>query len=337
MLQDNKQEYRKLLVYGAGGLGAAALLFLAVLWFSLRSVSDGSRQVDFAVRAGSNLTSVSEKLAEANLIHNRFFFRLYMRLTGKAARIKFGVYDLNDGMSAGKIAQTITSGKTKTISLTLAEGLHNRQIADIFVEKKFFSSRDEFLQYASKQSILDKFRIPAKSVEGYIFPDTYHLPPGYPKEKILEHMVEHFFEKTKEVRNFPTEPGKIHETVILASIVEREAKLKEERALIAAVFHNRMRDGEPLESCATVQYLFEKPKARLFYKDLEVESPYNTYRVRGLPPGPIGSPGIAALDATVNPEKTDYKFFVLKGDGAHHFSKDFKEHNAAKKKYIAGS
>ena len=334
MLQDNKEKYRKLLVFGGGGLGAATLLFLAVLWLSLRSVSDGSRHVDFAVKAGSNLSSVSARLAEANLIHSQFFFKLYMRLTGKASRVKFGVYDLNDGMSAGKIAQTITSGKTKTISLTLAEGLHNRQIADIFVEKKFFASRDEFLQYASKKSILDKFKIPAQSVEGYIFPDTYHLPPGYPKEKIIEHMVEHFFEKTKEVKNFPTEPQKIHETVILASIVEREAKLKEERPLIAAVFHNRMRDSEPLESCATVQYLFEKPKARLFYKDLEVESPYNTYKVRGLPPGPIGSPGIAALDATVNPENTDYKFFVLKGDGAHHFSKDFREHNAAKKKYI---
>lgn len=190
------------------------------------------------------------------------------------------------------------------------------------------------MQFASKQSLLDKYKIPAQSIEGYLFPDTYFLPQGYPKEKIMEHMIDHFYEKTKEVKNFPTEPRKIHETVILSSIVEREAKRKDERALIAAVFHNRLRDSEPLESCATVQYLFEKPKPRLFYKDLEVESPYNTYKVKGLPPGPIGSPGIAAINATVNPEKTDYKFFVLKGDDAHHFSKDFKEHNAAKKKYI---
>ena len=136
------------------------------------------------------------------------------------------------------------------------------------------------------------------------------------------------------MKNFPTDPRKIHEMVILSSIVEREAKLKEERALIAAVFHNRLRDSEPLESCATVQYLFEKPKARLFFKDLEVESPYNTYKVKGLPPGPIGSPGIAAINATVNPEKTDYKFFVLKGDDAHFFSKTYKDHLAAKKQYI---
>jgi UPF0755 protein len=304
------------------------------MYLSLRSVSDGSRHTDFAVKAGANLANVSARLAEANLINSEMFFKLYMRITGKAGRIKFGVYDLNDGMSAAKIAQAITSGKTKTISITIAEGLHNRQIADLFVEKKFFASRDEFLQFAAKKTILDKYKIPAQSTEGYLFPDTYFLPQGYPKDKIIEHMIEHFFEKAKEVKNFPTEPRKIHETVILASIVEREAKLKEERPLIAAVFHNRLRDSEPLESCATVQYLFEKPKARLFYKDLEVESPYNTYKVRGLPPGPIGSPGIAAINATVNPEKTDYKFFVLKGDDAHHFSKDFKEHNAAKKKYI---
>lgn len=334
MLHDTKQPYRQFLIFGGAGLAIATLLFTGTMALALRSVSDGSRHIDFAVKAGANLATVSARLADANLIHSPFFFKLYMRLTGKASRIKFGVYELHDGMSALKIAQIITSGKTKTISITIAEGLHNRQIADLLVEKKFFASRDEFLQYAAKKSILDKFKIPAQSVEGYIFPDTYHLPQGYPKEKIIEHMVEHFFEKVKEVKNFPTDPKKIHETVILASIVEREAKLKEERPLIAAVFHNRMRDSEPLESCATVQYLFEKPKPRLFYKDLEVDSPYNTYKVRGLPPGPIGSPGLAALDATVNPEKTDYKFFVLKGDGAHHFSKDFREHNAAKKKYI---
>lgn len=334
MLQDNMQKLRKPFVVVMASVAAVILIGLAVMFFSLRAPSDGSRHVDFAVRSGSNLNSVTHRLAEANLIQSQFFFKLYMRLTGKANKIKFGVYDLTDGMSASKIAAALTSGKTKTISITIAEGLHNRQIADLFVAKKFFASRDEFMQFASKKTILDKYKIPAQSVEGYLFPDTYFLPQGYPKEKIMEHMIDHFYEKTKEIKNFPTDPRKIHETVILSSIVEREAKRKEERPLIAAVFHNRLRDSEPLESCATVQYLFEKPKARLFYKDLEVDSPYNTYKVKGLPPGPIGSPGIAAINATVNPEKTDYKFFVLKGDDAHYFSKDFKEHNAAKKKYI---
>lgn len=328
------QKIRKPLVVIGGGIAAVVLIGVAVMFFSLRSVADGSRHVDFPVKSGSNLSTVSARLAEAKLIHSQFFFKLYMRLTGKANKLKFGVYDLHDGMSASKIVQTLTSGKTKTISVTIAEGLHNRQIADLFVQKKFFASRDEFLQYAGKKAILDKYKIPAQTVEGYLFPDTYFLPQGYPKDKIIEHMIDHFFEKTKEVKNFPTDPRKIHDTIILASIVEREAKLKEERPLIAAVFHNRLRDHEPLESCATVQYLFEKPKARLFFKDLEVESPYNTYKVKGLPPGPIGSPGMAAINATVNPEKTDYKFFVLKGDDAHYFSKTFKEHNAAKKQYI---
>jgi len=325
---------RKPYVIAVLSVMGALLLFILITVLNLRAVSDGSRHTDFAVRSGATLQSVSTKLKEKNLIHSVFFFKLYMRLTGKGARIKHGVYDLNDGMSATKIAQTLTSGKTKTVSITIAEGLHNRQIADLFVQKKFFTSREEFLQYASSKTLLEKYKIPAKSVEGYLFPDTYFLPPGYPKIKILEHMIDHFFDKVKAVKNFPTDPRKIHEAVILSSIVEREAKLKEERGLIAAVFHNRLRDSEPLESCATVQYLFEKPKARLFYKDLEVDSPYNTYKVKGLPPGPIGSPGLAAINATVNPEKTDYKFFVLKGDDAHYFSKTYKEHNAAKKKYI---
>lgn len=249
------QKIRKPLILVGAGIAAVILIGLAVMFISLRSVSDGSRHVDFAVKAGSNLSSVTTRLAEAKLIQSQFFFKLYMRMTGKAGKLKFGVYDLHDGMSASKLAQALTSGKTKTISITIAEGLHNRQIADLFVQKKFFSSRDEFLQYAAKKPILDKYKIPAQSVEGYLFPDTYFLPQGYPKDKIIEHMIEHFFEKTKEVKNFPTDPRKIHEMVILASIVEREAKLKEERALIAAVFHNRLRDSEPLESCATVQYL----------------------------------------------------------------------------------
>ncbi len=334
MLQDNMHKLRKPFVVIMASVAAVILIGLGVMFFSLRATADGSRHVDFAVRSGSNLASVSARLAEANLIQSQFFFKIYMRMTGKASKIKFGIYDLTDGMSASKIAQALTSGKTKTVSVTIAEGLHDRQIADLFVAKKFFTSREEFMQYASKKSILDKYKIPAQSVEGYLFPDTYFLPQGYPKDKIIEHMIDHFYEKVKEVKNFPSDPRKIHEMIILSSIVEREAKRKDERPLIAAVFHNRLRDSEPLESCATVQYLFEKPKARLFYKDLEVESPYNTYKVKGLPPGPIGSPGLAAINATVNPEKTDYKFFVLKGDDAHHFSKDFKEHNAAKKKYI---
>ena len=292
MLQDNMQKLRKPFVVIMASVAAVILIGLGLMFFNLRAVSDGSRHVDFAVRSGSNLNSVTARLAEANLIHSPFFFKLYMRMTGKANKIKFGIYDLTDGMPASKLSQALTSGKTKTVSITIAEGLHDRQIADLFVAKKFFASRDEFMQFASKKSILEKYKIPAQSVEGYLFPDTYFLPQGYPKDKIIEHMIEHFYEKVKEVKNFPTEPRKIHEMVILSSIVEREAKRKEERPLIAAVFHNRLRDSEPLESCATVQYLFEKPKARLFYKDLEVESPYNTYKVKGLPPGPIGSPGL---------------------------------------------
>ncbi|HRP68753.1 MAG TPA: endolytic transglycosylase MltG, partial [Turneriella sp.] len=262
MLQDTMHKFRKPYIVTVAVVLTLVLIFTAVLFLNLRSVSDGSRSLDFPVRSGASLQSVTVQLENANLIHSGFFFKFYMRLTGKATKLKYGVYTLTDGMSVFKIAQVLTSGKTKTISITIAEGLHNRQIADLFVAKKFFVSRDEFLQYASKKSILTKYKIPAQSVEGYLFPDTYFLPPGYSKEKIIEHMIDHFFDKVKTVKNFPTDPRKIHETVILSSIVEREAKLKEERALIAAVFHNRLKDGEPLESCATVQYLFEKPKAR---------------------------------------------------------------------------
>ena len=257
-----------------------------------------------------------------------------MRLKGKSDELKRGLYNLDNGMSASEIIDAITSGQTKTVKITIPEGYNNRQIGDLLTEKGFFTSRKEFLPHAENPALLTRFQIPAKTTEGYLFPETYYIPVGYPKKAIISMMVKQFFKKTAKIKNFPENPRARHQKVILASIVEREAKLKEERAMIAGVFANRLSIGQPLESCATIQYLFEKPRKRIYYQDLEIESPYNTYKHKGMPPGPIASPGYEALNAAVNPEATEYKYFVVRGDGSHVFSKTFREHNRAKNEYL---
>jgi UPF0755 protein len=320
-------------------IGLPLVAFLSILlglfiFFYSSSPGDGSKQVDFVIESGAGSIIVTNKLYEEKLIKSRTYFKFMLRLTGNDGKIKRGIYVLNDGMSPGQIIDIITSGRTKTIKVVIPEGYNNRQIGSLLAEKKLFKSKDEFLDYTSDHKLLKKYHIPAKTVEGYLFPETYNFPVGFNKKKIVKLMVEQFIKKVEKINNFPKNPKKIHKIIILASIVEREAKIKSELPKIAGVFTNRLKENYPLESCATIQYLFDKPKKKLFYHDLERKSPYNTYINKGLPPGPISNPGFNAIEATVHPMETKYKYFVVKGDGSHHFSTTFAEHNKAKKKYL---
>ncbi len=329
-----RNSMKKYLKIGAAG-GVALLLIFAAMAFSYGgSTGDGQKQVEFEVKSGWGANVVIARLHKEKLIKSRTYFKLLLTIRGQKNSLKRGIYTINDGMSSGEIIDVLTSGRTKTIAITLPEGLNNRQIGDRLVTKGFFASRDEFLAMASNKEILTKFKIPAKTTEGYLFPETYNFPKNYDKKKIVEKMVQTFIDKTKSIEGFPTDPKARHDLVILASIVEREAQLKEERSLIAGVFANRLEANYPLESCATIQYLFDKPRKRIYFRDLERPSPYNTYINRGLPPGPISNPGKAAIKASLKPEETNYKFFVVKGDGSHHFSRTFNEHVRAKNRYI---
>ncbi len=323
----------KVVLLATGLLVALLFTFLAT---HLGAPGRGEKTVEFVVRSGWGANAVIHHLAQENLIKSRTAVAWYLRLTGKSGNLKKGIYTLNDGMSAPQIVDILTSGKTKTVTFTIPEGYNNRQIGDLLVAKGLFSSRDEFLKTASDPALLTRNNIPAPTAEGYLFPETYTIPVDYDKVKIVQAMIDEFRERVAKLEGFPTDPLKRHELVILASIVEREAQLKEERALIAGVFHNRLAANYPLESCATIQYLFDKPQKRLYFKDLEIDSPYNTYKHRGLPPGPIANPGLPAIEATLRPEKTNYKFFVVKGDGGHHFSQSYREHLQMKQKYLGG-
>ncbi len=312
----------------------AAFAMGAGLSYINRPAGHGNIEKDFALKGGWGANKVIYELYKKRFIKSRTFFKIMLKLRGDTGNLKRGIYRINNGMTLNEIIDILTSGRTRTVAVTIPEGFNNRQIGLLLAKKGFFGSQKEFLKYASDQSILKKYKIPGKSVEGYLFPDTYYFPIGYDSTKIIEHMVEHFFEKIQKLEALPDNPKKLHDIVILASIVEREAKKKEERPVIAGVFANRLKMNYPLESCATIQYLFKKPKKRIYYQYLKIDSPYNTYINKGLPPGPISNPGLSALKAALNPKKTDYLFFVVRGDGSHYFSKSFGEHARAKKKYI---
>jgi len=196
-------------------------------------------------------------------------------------------------------------------------------------------SREEFLEAAAKGEFDYDFLtgVPhgEKRLEGFLFPDTYQFEADATAEEIINVMLKRFGEVyNEEYRRRAQELGlSTLEVVTMASIVEKEAKLDEERAVIAGVFYNRLKKNWKLESCATVQYLLGEPKAELSYKDLEIDSPYNTYKYYGLPPGPIASPGKASLEAALYPEEVDYLFFRANPDGSHTFSRTLAEHNQA--------
>lgn len=317
-------------------LGAAAVLLVAAGAFILagpgRPPGDGSKTLVIEVMPGMGAKKVTEVLETEQMISSASYFRFLMRWAGT---IKAGVYEVNDGMSAGKIASILTEGKVRMLSITIPEGFHNRQIAELLTQKKLVKSPEEFHRIAEGAEILKKYNIPAKNTEGYLFPETYSVPYNYTGEKFHELMLKQFFMRLKEAEP-PANitPEELHRRVILASIVEREAQKKEELPLMAQVFLNRIEQKMKLESCATIQYLFEKPHKKLYEKDLVIPSPYNTYIHRGMPPGPISNPGLPALKAAFHPEPTENLFFVLKPDGSHHFSRTFREHQAAKKEFL---
>ncbi len=326
------------------GIALVAFVFILLLAVSALAIvdevkggpaGDGQKKFDLIIEPGTPVSKVIKELSTQGMIRSSVYFSYLVKFTGSAKKIKTGIYEVNDGMSSRKILSLLTEGKVKTIHFTVPEGFNNRQIGDLLVKKKLAESRQDFLIATQSKKLLEKYKIPANDAEGYLFPETYSVPVNYPLEQIIEMMIKRFFQKVSEIpESRGMGPAELHTRVILASIVEREAVKPEERPIMAGVFLARIEKNMPLESCATVQYLFDKPKKRLFEKDLKIQSPYNTYLNLGWPPGPISNPGFPALQAAFKPVKSNKLFFLLKPDGSHYFSETFKEHLEAKKKYI---
>ncbi len=296
----------------------------------------------FTVERGESLSSVAGRLERLGVIRSSLLVRLIARANGTETRIQSGSYRIETRMTAAEMHEFLISGSQILVQVTIPEGLTAGRIADR-LERAGITGAADFLRAVNDPELVSRLGVPARSAEGFLFPDTYSFTEGQPAEEVVAHMVDRFFAVALSVAppdGLPT-GSQLYDTVVLASIVEREYRVPEEAPTIASVFYNRLEEQMRLESCATVVYVMTEQEGlphpqRLFYRDLERTSPYNTYRNPGLPPGPIANPGKTALHAALNPADTDFRFFVWYGPGSdgHRFTRSLAEHNEARLLYL---
>lgn len=325
----------------------AVVSFLAMVvgsWFLYRTwdflnvpPESQGRKINFIIEPGQTLWQVSTNLAKAGLIKDSKRFRGYAQAEKKGGNVRAGEFNLYTNMTAPEVLTEITTTSGILHKLSVREGLNWWQTAKI-AEEAGLTTYSDFKKAVYNRELIKKYNIPADNLEGYLFPETYMLtrPQKETGTIIAETMVREFFKAAHKAwpDGLPS-PKKIHETLILASLVEKETGDISERRTIAGVFANRLRKGYLLQSDPTIIYgLGEDFDGNLHKSQLQDKTnTYNTYRHRGLPPGPICSPGLASIEAAINPEKNNYLYFVAKGDGSHYFSRSLKEHNNAVKKY----
>jgi UPF0755 protein len=296
----------------------------------------------FSIQRGETLTRISQKLQEDRFIRFAPFLDLVGRIRGTQGSFKAGFYRIPAGATALSIHWLLVDGAQTLERLTIPEGWTITKIAR-HLEAQGVCSAADFEAAARSPEMLSKLGVQGKSLEGYLFPDTYYVPRPFPADAMVELMVKTFFDNLTRIlpawKEMP--PEKLRDTLIVASIVEREYRAPDEAPLIASVFYNRLRLGMGLESCATLEYIITEiqQKAHPEYittEDEKLNSPYNTYKWAGLPPGPISNPGSTALEAAFHPAHTDFLYFVLRDPaaGRHYFSRDLSEHNQAKYLYL---
>jgi len=295
----------------------------------------GGDPVEVVIPRGLSTAGIADTLLAHGVIDNPGKFRLLARVLGFEKRLRFGRYRLRANTEELFVLEALARELPAAIRVTIPEGYRLTQIARA-LEENAICPAVEFEAACRDRSLLELLGIPGRSAEGYLFPDTYEFETGSAPADVIERMAGRFREVYGGLRADAAPPLDDSQTVILASILEREVVRREELATVAGVFVNRLRRGFPLQSCATVQYALPAYKEKLSVEDTRVDSPYNTYLRPGLPPGPISNPGREALKAALSPQRTDYLYFVAEGDGSHTFSRTLREHEAAKRRARQG-
>jgi len=290
--------------------------------------------IEVKIRSGLSLKAIADTLQQNGIIENSKDFIFANKIFNNVNRLKAGKYDIPRGLSVYKVMKIIVDGRTSNIRVVIQEGLTSYQIASI-MRKKVEIDSVKFINLINDTSFINKLHIKPKSLEGYLFPNTYYFHWGITEKEVIKILTNEFNRNfTDSLKNVVTQQGwTVHQIVTLASIIEREALVDSERAMVAAVFLNRLKKRMLLQACPTVQYIIPDGPRRLLNKDLKIDSPYNTYIYPGLPPGPVSNPGVKSILAAINPADVNYLYFVAKGDGTHIFSKTLNKHLAAKKKF----
>ncbi len=331
------------------GCAIGAALFVAK---ALQPVAESAQEKRVVIPQGARSSEIAAILKEQGLIRDAVIFTYYLKYKGEGSRFQAGEYSMTTGMAPDQIIGQLNKGltvKEEVIRVTIPEGYTVSQIAEKLSLQTPWNAT-EFLEIINRPETLEvpfADQIPADSsikhrLEGYLFPETYEFNKGTTEQQFIERTVQ---ELEKKLATLPsdwqdkmkTKGLTFHQLLTISSLIEREVVVDEERPLVAGVIYNRLNKKMALQIDATVQYLFDTQKERLFEKDLQIESPYNTYRQTGLPPGPIASPSLASIRAALYPQETKYFFYVTKKDGSqrHLFAETFEQHQrniAASKK-----
>ncbi|MBI3580823.1 MAG: endolytic transglycosylase MltG [Nitrospinae bacterium] len=313
---------------------AVALIFL--FGRLTAPASPTSRMVAVEIKAGMRTSKIAAALEEKGAIRSRLAFTILAKLTGKSDKLKAGEYEIDASNDAAVILERIATGKSVLHQITVPEGLTLVQTARLLASRGICDEAS-VLGAARKPALLAAFGIPGRDAEGYLMPETYAFRKDAPADEVVRKMIALFFARTKPLADKyqPSSKMSLHSVVTLASIIEKEGAGPEEFRTISAVFHNRLRLNMPLQADPTVIYANPNYDGNIHKKDLSLDSPYNTYKYRGLPPGPIANPSLRAIEAAYDPLEADYLYFVAMGTGmGHHFSTTLEEHNKAVRKYV---
>ncbi|MHB1460274.1 MAG: endolytic transglycosylase MltG [Armatimonadota bacterium] len=323
-------------VYRSPAIVVIGFVILAVVfsvYIAFTPVGEGASKL-VAVGQGATAQRVATRLKSRGVIRSEIAFQVVVRWQKQAAKLQPGTYEVSPAMTLVDIANMIASGQTASGMVTIPEGFTVKQIA-ARLEKAKVCTEQQFIAFCTTggKSLSAPYKLPA-NLEGYLFPDTYRLPVGMGARAAAQEMVSattrQLYTPNKKAIN--SQKLSFHELLTVASLVEREAKVAVDRPMISGVIRNRMAKGMRLQIDATVLYAKQQHQAIVYRKDLWVESPYNTYRNAGLPPGPIASPGASSFVAALKPANTNALYYVAKPDGSHVFTDTYEEHLAAVKR-----
>ncbi len=323
-----------LVVFLALSLG---FLFAWIDWARTPRGSRGAGPVIVRVEPGSPAREVARVLAERNLVRPAWAFAWWLRLAGAAGRIRAGEYRFDPPVSPVQVARRLLEGRTRLVPVTIREGLTLRETAEVIAAAGIASRRDLVAAFRDPAPIR-RLDPRATDLEGYLFPETYRFEPGWPARRVAAELVATFRRRFYEPHRDEIRASDLglRGIVTVASLVEKETARDDERPLVAAVYLRRLARGMRLQCDPTIVYakkLAGRWDGRIHRRDLRWDHPYNTYVHAGLPPGPIASPGLASLLAVLHPRDEGYLYFVSRGDGTHAFSRTFREHLAAVRRY----
>jgi UPF0755 protein len=297
------------------------------------AVASATRQVIY-IKPKTGVEEIARMLRKAGVIRSSWAFMALAYLQGSLKRLHAGEYEFSLDMPILDVLRKLEEGRVITHQVTIPEGFTAEDIARLLASEHLVDP-DRFMELVQDSQFVESLGVSGETLEGYLFPDTYRLTRGMREEEIIRIMVARFHQALP--ADFAARAEglglDLHEAVTLASLVEKEATLNRERPIIAAVFYNRLRRNMPLQSDPSAVYRISGSKHSVTARDLQRESPYNTYLHTGLPPGPIASPGLSSLLAVLNPPRVSYLYFVARNDGSHYFSYSLEEHTRAVRLY----